>query len=271
MSAMKRFLPLLVAPVLLSACAGVPYEDKLRQLDLSWNLTPEDFGPTTQTVEQGELFFEWTAEAPATHAITIGSTQLPVAAVETSLGQLYCSFDGDNNGCYEDRDANGRVDRKWNANKTKNAPFVISNANDPVVLEAEFTITALKDSEEIIATQKLGLVYDGPYRANVDDDGALSSFISTAQIGWHSGKTAPRDPSGAGWSSENVMLLVLVEDKKAETIINELGFKYTPLKANVDGTIELKHSAVPVERTKVHEKFDVDFSQAEEEKEEPGV
>lgn len=268
---MKKLLTFVLAPVYLAACAGVPYEDRPRSLELTWNLTPEDFGPVTETIEQGELFFEWTAEAPATHAISVGSSSLPVAAVKTTLGTLYCTFEGANEGCYEDRDGNGKVDRKWNANRMGRAPGIITTANDPITLAKELPVSAAGDLDAVIATQMLGLIYDGPMRAKVEETGSLSSFVSSALVGWHGGKNAPRDPSGAGWVSKNVIVFLLVEDKKPETIIPELGFKYTPLQANVDGTMELTYSAIPVETTQIHKKLELDLKASEEGVEEPGV
>ena len=147
----------------------------------------------------------------------------------------------------------------------------LTTANDPIMLSKELPIAADSESELIVATQKLGLIYDGPVRADVEEDGTFSSFLSSAQVGWHSGKDAPRDPSGEGWVPKNVIVFLLVEETKPETIITELGFKYTPLQASVDGTMELTYSAIPVDSTLVHEKFELDLKEAQEEVEEPGV
>ncbi len=257
----KFFSPLLVL-FLLSACATAP-ENLARNIHFAWDIKPETEASQTLALEQGEIFFEWHATAPATHSMKQAGRDIPLVLAKTIYGNIYCTGGMKSDKCYEDRDGDGLFDTVWKANPTTQTPIVSLAVSAPEELKTPIRYTA-SQSKEVVAEQKLGILYDGALRGTVDADGDYTFMVGSFGLGWHDGKTAPRDPTGKGWSAVNFMMLVYSDRKMAKIAVEKLGVTYAIAKAAVDGHITVEFSAKKKSGVYLNEELDVDLPKTQE-------
>ncbi|MCA8900694.1 MAG: hypothetical protein KDA53_05535 [Hyphomonas sp.] len=267
---MIRHSATLIALGCLGACA-VPVVDTPRELSLAWDLEPEHVNKSVETVDQGEIFFVWSATALATHEATLSGRTAYLAQAETLYGNLFCEFEEKGGTCYEDRDADGLLERRWEARRKQRSPGNITTVRTPMDLAPPVPYRETQKERQVVASQTLGLTYNGPVRANIADDGSVESIIGELALGWNSGKDAPRDPTGLGWEYVNSLVFAIIDDKMPEMLIKELGVTYTALKATVEGSLELEFQAMPMTGVMVDQEFDVEVDERETVPEDPEV
>ncbi|MEM1087069.1 MAG: hypothetical protein AAGH90_05015, partial [Pseudomonadota bacterium] len=264
------FLSLTCAVFGLTACVtAVPFEDRPRSLNLSWTLEPETTDLITQTVDQGEIFFSWTATANATHIVGSGSSEKETIAITNRFGNMYCALSNpETSYCYEDRDADGRTERRWDVNYSKSAPFQLQTASTPVMLETPLPIKTLEESDSALISQKLGLLYNGAVEGTLDDDFNFTVMIGELLMGWMLEKDTPRDPSGDGWVRATMIPVILVGENKPETTVKNLAFTYKILGATLEGDLSISYQVDKIEDVNLRERFEFDVKGVEEE---PGL
>ncbi len=260
---MKRLkvLAFLAAISAVTACETVAPEDYPRRVDLAWNLTPETTERVTEVVDQGEIFFQWTAQVTASHSAMIGGRQVALATAETKLGKLYCDFTKAAEACFEDRDGDGKLDHRWSVLRHSLAPNPIVGVETPKPLEQPITLASASDTKAVVAEQMLGLLYNGPYRGLIGDAGQFNLMIGDVSLGWHGGKAAPRSPTGSGWVAENFIIVMTAPEKAVEILISEIGVRYSAKNPTIDGQIELSLIAMPIDGARLDAEFDIDTAE----------
>ena len=256
---------------LLGACAGIPAEDNTRALSFAWDLTPEHFDKSVEQIEQGDIFFEWTATTSATHEAQINGRNTYLAQASTHFGNLYCTFSDSDNSCYEDRDADGLFERRWKAEHLSRSPANITTARLPEEVQPPIPFQTTTRKDRTIATQRLGLLYNGPVSGAIDENGNFTTIIGELAIGWHAGKSELRDPTGFGWKYQNAVLFAILPELAPEVVVRELGLRYTALKATVEGGLELEYQATAMDGVDLNREFDYDIDKREVIPEDPEV
>ncbi|MEM9055133.1 MAG: hypothetical protein AAGB16_07395, partial [Pseudomonadota bacterium] len=231
---------------LLGACATqVPYVDRDRSINLLWDLTPQDAKVSTVTASQGDILMTWDAAAKATHILQDGSQLI---AAKTPAGSLYCNFDRLRT-CYEDRDADERLDHKWTISDKVNLSLRAPIATSPEKLETDLTFDVTSDTEDprIIFQRKAVLIFDGPREGVLAEDGVtFTTMLGQMLLGWLD-DTAPRSPTGETWQRIQVVPFAVISDKPVRTRVNELSLTYSIDAASIDGTISAVLEAAPVQ------------------------
>jgi hypothetical protein len=245
-----------------AGCATPP-EDCPRALNPSWQLTPETTDEVRAEVEQGDIIMSWTASALATHSIARGGETIGLIVSDTTRGKVYCDLKVQNV-CYEDRDANGSFDHRWKAASNSRAPGELRTVNTPTELTPELAFQEAENKQEVLLTQQLGLLYNGPVEGRADDDFNITNMLGEFMLGWHAGKDAPRDPTGSGWSAERILPTLLLEGVVQEITVNPLGLTYKVVKATVEGDLEIVYRVEAVEDIDLTEKFDYDIERDSE-------
>lgn len=270
---MLRFICLLPLLFLASACAMVkPLEDEPRILNFTWNLTPEHYDKSRENLEQGDIFFEWKATTAATHQAVINGQTIYLGEASTNYGHLYCTFGETSDGsCYEDRDADGWLDLRWTALRNSRSPGNVLKAKGPTRIDPPIAFTTAKTDDQLIATQTLGLLYNGPVKGTMAEDGTFDGMVGELALGWFAGKSAPRDPTGLGWKYQNSVVFAILPGISAEVSVKGLGLHYTAIKASVDGELELEYQAEAADGVDLSQKFDYDVDQREENPADPEV
>ena len=240
---MKRIVILLGA-LALQACATAP-ENYARTLNFTWNIKPESTQKQVLDVDAGTIFFEWDASAKATHEMVQGAGKELLIASPTTRGTLYCTRPGETAKCYEDRDADSQFDHVWQVHRDDNSPIVLQQARKPEEMKQPKSFQAVA-SNDIMINQKLGLIYDGPNSGDISENGELTDFVARFLLGWHNGKTGPRDPRGGGWSTVDT-IYTKAGDPERETGKHEgPEFWVKALSAKFDGTARVEVKAEPV-------------------------
>lgn len=242
----------------LAACGTIAPEDYPRRISMNWNLAPDNAEVTRRTIEAGDVILSWKATAKATHVMDLGNgaPPTPLVTARTSLGQLYCN----QTNCYEDRDGDGALDYMWQLGRNWAEPKQAQQANAPVQLKVPVSFRAIEATGAPIFEQLLGLVYSGPMEGVPKEDQTLSPMLGELTVGWIGGPTIPRTPDGSGWSEEQSLPVLLAEGVTPKTTVKPLDFTYMPLRATIDGMLELEFQARAVENVDLDAKlkFSVD-------------
>ena len=258
---MKKHLSLSAIALSLLVVTGcaTPIEDIDRSLRFPWALEPETTAPQSATVEQGDIFFTWNATANSTHRLVADG--MPLVAVSSSFGAIYCGKTGADFVCYEDRNGDSAFDFRWKTALRSVSPTVLTRATMPEALEAPQAFEAVSKEEATpLIEYKLGLIYNGPVRAKLDEeDLSIKAGFGEFALGWIDGKDAIRDPSGKGWNWVKSFALLYLDESKVKTIVNPLNFSFTILDMTRTGDLTLEYSAEAVSRILFTEKFDLDF------------
>ncbi len=243
---------------LLGACVTPQLpEDRPRILNFRWDLQPESTEVQSAEVEQGEVFFTWTAIAGATHQIPSLGVQLAIST--TRLGKLFCGNYQGKYVCYEDRDGNGAFDYVWQTNSRSKSPNVLLSASAPQLIETEVPFESISEGAQPVMTNTVGLVFNGPVRGMLNEDMQFTVAMGEFAMGWIDSKDAKRHPDGEGWSPLRTFPLLVIEDHAPKTILKPLEFTYTPISMTTSGKLIVEYSAVPVSEMNLFEKWDFEF------------
>ncbi len=195
--------------------------------------------------------------------MNLNGETVPLVLAETKYGNIYCTGGMKTDTCYEDRNGDARFDTVWNARPTSRRPIVVLAATNPKEMDAPIGFKAVI-SEQVVAEQNLGVIFDGAVRGALNDNGKFTFMIGTFQLGWHDGKDAPRDPTGAGWVPVNLMTNIYSDKKKVSISVKELGVTYAITKSALDGSITLEFSAEKKNGVALHKKLEIDLPDTEE-------
>jgi hypothetical protein len=240
----------------LAACDTIAPEDYARRLSMNWSLSPDNVEVTRRTVESGDVILSWTAKAKATHVMDTATGPISLVKARTTFGQLYC----DQKTCYEDRDGDGTFDMMWDLSRNYAEPKQPQQATNPRKIKSPIAFRATQATGNAIFEQLLALVYSGPMEGVPTKEQTLLPMLGELSVGWYGGAKVPRTPDGQGWSEEQKIPLILVEGVTPRTTINPLGLTYMPVRATIDGTLELEFQARAVEDIDLDAKpkFDVE-------------
>lgn len=246
-------LALLALP--LAACETTAPEDYNRRIHLSWNLAPSDATLIKRTVEAGDIILTWTAQAKATHEMTLAGGNVALVAARTTYGQVYCTTKN----CYEDRDGDGAFDYMWDIYRSGIAPNDANTVTNAQALKAPVAFRAAAAAGPTIFEQLLGLVYAGPLEGVPKEDQSLLPMIGEFAVGWYGGEKIARTPDGVGWSEQQSIPLIIADGFTPSTTVSPLGLTYKPLRATIDGMLEVELQAKTVEGIDLSakQKFDV--------------
>lgn len=255
---MFRNLILMGCSVVMTGCA-VAVVDYPRQLNFEWDLEPETIALQSLQAEQGQIFFEWTARARASHKMTRNNEDVLLMKAPTRYGTLYCAAKDDGDQCFEDRDGDGQLDYVWGVGRVSHLEDTYLSASQPEALERTLPFEALGEPGETLAEQKLGLLYDGPMRGKIDDNGEFEVMLGEVSVGWHDGKDAPRNPNGGGWQQVNALGIVVFKDRDLDIRIENFGLDLTTRGGTMVGTVALDVAGEPVDGLNVRDRPDVDI------------
>lgn len=251
-------LPLMALVGTLGACVTpIAPEDRPRVLNFSWDLEPETTEKNSAEIDQGELFFTWSATAPATHYLP--SADMDLTSATTTRGKLFCGKKDAAYICYEDRNGNGMFDYRWQTKDRGKAPNVLISATAPEALLSELPFEGKTENSAAVLNYTLGLVFNGPVRGLLDEDQKFKFAMGEFGLGWTDGKDAPRDPTGVGFYLLRSFGIIVMDENVPKTTVKPLDFSFTGLELGVDGKLILEYSAEPVKDMNLRQKWEYDF------------
>ena len=247
----------LFAAALLGACATAP-EDMPRNVVFDWDLVPEARS-SDRTVEQGALAMVWDADAPATHQTTDGNTVLPLVVGRTEKGNIYCAPRDRDDRCFEDRDGDARLDHSWEPVEGDDALDAFRVVASAKALPESLPLSVADSGTPPVFEQTLGLVYDGPVRGLIGEDGMFDMLMGAFMLGWHGGRDTAITPRGDGFYPVNTLPLIAIRDRADDHVFKDLGLRLRVRQADPSGEIAVRVETEPMNGVDVEADLDLDI------------